>query len=62
MQYHALLLQPQVEHSDPGLADLILRQKWPAVRDMVRLLGLGPERFEPGGWRQRDMQREAHVL
>ncbi|GLC40170.1 hypothetical protein PLESTM_001009700 [Pleodorina starrii] len=42
----------KVEHTDPHVADLIQAQKWPAVRDMVALMGLGPERFEeaaPGG-------------
>ncbi|EFJ40684.1 hypothetical protein VOLCADRAFT_99465 [Volvox carteri f. nagariensis] len=38
----------KVEHCDPRVAELIFRQKWAAVRDMVGLLGLCPARFEEG--------------
>lgn len=39
---------PQVEHEDAGVAALIGAQKWPAVRDMVALVGISPQRFEEG--------------
>eukprot|EP00198_Chlamydomonas_reinhardtii_P003616 XP_001692952.1 guanylate cyclase [Chlamydomonas reinhardtii] len=38
----------KVEHEDAGVAALIGAQKWPAVRDMVALVGISPQRFEEG--------------
>ncbi|GIM13612.1 hypothetical protein Vretimale_16680 [Volvox reticuliferus] len=42
----------KVEHTDPRVAELIYCQKWPAIRDMVALLGICHDRFDeraPGG-------------
>ncbi|KAG2443321.1 hypothetical protein HYH02_009387 [Chlamydomonas schloesseri] len=39
----------KVEHENPNVAALIGAQKWPAVRDMVALVGIAPQRFEEGG-------------
>ena len=34
----------KVEHEDPGVERMIYGQKWPVIRDMVRMLGICKER------------------
>jgi hypothetical protein len=36
----------KVEHEEAAAEALIYAQKWPVVKDIFRLLGVGPERFE----------------
>jgi hypothetical protein len=36
----------KVEHENAATEALIHQQKWPVVRDMFRLMGVGPERFQ----------------
>ncbi|GLI65804.1 hypothetical protein VaNZ11_009427 [Volvox africanus] len=54
----------KVEHTDPRVAELIYCQKWPAVRDMVALLGICPERFDERaqGGPTKDRSTPAYAL
>jgi len=42
-------LHAQVEHADPVTERMIHGQKWPVIQDMVRMLGICPERCVPEG-------------
>lgn len=52
----------KVEHADPGLKRLIHQQKWPVVRDMFALLGMGPQLFASMETRPPDVRELTALL
>lgn len=46
----------RVQHAEPALERLIHDQKWPVVRDMVAMMGICPDRFNPTVAEHKDLR------